>query len=281
MKTVNSVSRMMTLSKMMRKEGKSVGFVPTMGYLHEGHLSLAKTARKHTDIVVMSIFVNPAQFGPGEDFDRYPRDLKRDEELAGSAGVDILFYPSVKEMYPAGYATYVTVERLSEKLCGGLRPGHFKGVATVVTKLFGIIKPDIAYFGQKDAQQAMIIKKMADDLNMGVEVKVLPTIREKDGLAMSSRNVYLSEGERKDAGVLYESLRKAEGLIKEGERDAKKISGTIRDMIMARPGVKIDYVAIVDAKEFNEVRTISGETLIALAVFVGTTRLIDNIIIKG
>jgi len=280
MKTIESISRMSTYSKIVRKEGRSIGFVPTMGALHEGHLSLAKTARKHADVLVMSIFVNPIQFGPDEDLEKYPRAFKRDEELARSAGVDVVFYPSIKDMYPAGYATYVNVEGLTDTLCGAARPGHFRGVATIVTKLFHIVKPDIAYFGQKDAQQAILIKKMAEDLNLDIDIKVLPIIREKDGLAMSSRNTYLSPDERKDAAVLYQSLKKAEELMRSGERDAAKIIAAMTDMIKAKPNARVDYISIVDTKNLKDVSRISGEALIALAVFMGKTRLIDNIIVK-
>lgn len=272
---------MSTLVKILKKEGKSIGLVPTMGYLHEGHLSLVRAAKKHVDVVVMSIFVNPIQFGACEDFEKYPRDFKRDEELATSAGVDIIFAPRAEEMYPDGYATYVNIERLTETMCGRSRPGHFKGVTTVVAKLFDIVRPEIAYFGQKDAQQAIVIKKMAEDLNMGVEIKMMPIIRESDGLAMSSRNVYLSGPERKDAAVLYGSLKKAESLVKSGVRDAKKIAGTIEESIKAVPTAKIDYISITDTLELKEINKVSGETLMALAVFIGKTRLIDNIIVKG
>ena len=280
MKIIDSIPRMSTFSKILKKEGKVIGFVPTMGYLHEGHLSLIKTAKKHTDVVVVSVFVNPIQFGPGEDFDRYPRNLKRDEDLASLAGADVIFYPSTKEMYPKGYSTYVDVENLTEGLCGAARPGHFRGVATVVAKLFGIVKPDIAYFGQKDAQQAIVIKKMARDLNMGLELKVLPIIRESDGLAMSSRNINLSEPERKDALVLYQSLKKAESMIKEGERDPKKVIKAMEDIIGEKKPAKIDYLSIVDTENLKPVSQISGEVLVALAVFIGKTRLIDNIMIN-
>ena len=281
MKTVESISRMSTLVKMLKKEAKSIGFVPTMGYLHEGHMSLVNAAKKHTDVVVMSIFVNPIQFGPKEDFEKYPRDLKRDEETARAAGVDILFYPSVKDMYPEGYATYVDVKGLSEVLCGASRPGHFRGVATVVAKLFGIVKPTIAYFGQKDAQQAIIIKKMVEDLNMDVEVKAMPVVREKDGLAKSSRNIHLSEGERRDASILYQALQKAESLIKQGERDSKKIVKTMEEMIGQKPTAKIGYISITDAKSLKGLNAVSSEALIALAVYIGKTRLIDNVIAKA
>ena len=279
MKTIENILRMSTFVKMMKKEGKSIGFVPTMGYLHEGHMSLVKTAKKHTDVVVMSIFINPKQFGPNEDFEKYPRDLRHDEELARDAGVDVIFYPSLKDMYPEGYATYVTVEKLTDTLCGESRPGHFKGVATVVTKLFNIVRPDVAYFGQKDIQQALMIKKMAGDLNMGIDVKIVPIIREKDGLAMSSRNMYLSEAERKDAAVLYQSLKQAEAMIKQGERDTKRIVRMVEEIIRQKPVAKIDYVKAVDAKELKDIKIISGEVIIALAVFFGQTRLIDNITI--
>jgi len=280
MKTIENISRMSTFVKMMKKEGKSIGFVPTMGYLHEGHLSLVKAAKKHTDVVVMSIFVNPIQFGPKEDFKEYPKDLRHDEEMAGNAGVDVIFYPSLKDMYPQGYATYVTVDALTKNLCGVSRPGHFSGVATVVTKLFNIVKPDVAYFGQKDMQQALMIKKMASDLNMDTEVKIMPVVREKDGLAMSSRNTYLSEAERKDAAILYQSLKHAESLIRGGEKDAKKVIRAVEDMIKTKETARIDYAAIVDTKEFKDIRTMSGEIMIALAVFFGQIRLIDNIVVN-
>lgn len=279
MKTIENISRMSTFVKIIKKEGKSIGFVPTMGYLHEGHMSLVKAAKKHTDVVVMSVFVNPMQFGPKEDFEKYPKDLKRDEEMARDAGVDVVFYPSVKDMYPEGYATYVSVEKLTNTLCGESRPGHFKGVATVVTKLFNIVRPDVAYFGQKDMQQALIVKKIVSDLNMGVDVKIMPIVREKDGLAMSSRNTYLSDIERKDASILYQSIKHAEVLIKEGERDAKKIIKSVEEMIRQKSAARIDYIRVVDTKELKDIKAISGEIMVALAVFFGQTRLIDNIII--
>lgn len=261
----------------MRKEGKSIGLVPTMGSLHDGHLSLVKVAKKHTDVVVLSIFVNPMQFGPKEDYERYPRDLKHDEEMASEAGVDVIFYPSMKEMYPEGYATYVNVEKLTNNLCGVSRPGHFRGVATVVTKLFNIVKPEVAYFGQKDMQQALMIKKMAADLNMDTEVKITPIVREKDGLAMSSRNMYLSGTDRKDATVIYQALKNAEALIKSGERDAGKIVKVVEDMIRSKQSARIEYVKVVDIKELKDMKMISGEVMVATAVFFGNTRLIDNI----
>ena len=281
MKVVDNIQRMVMLSKILKKESKTIGFVPTMGYLHDGHLSLIKTAKQHTDVAVVSIFVNPKQFSKNEDLDNYPRDLKRDEEMARLAGSDVLFYPSAEDMYPEGYATYVDVERMSVSLCGASRPGHFRGVATVVAKLFGIVKPDIAYFGQKDAQQSIVIKKMVEDLNMDVEIKVLPTVREKDGLAMSSRNMYLSEKERKDALCLYQALAKAETAVKSGERNTVKIVKMMEDIVKEKPTARIDYIEAVDAKTLNPVDTISGDTLMALAVFIGKTRLIDNTILNS
>lgn len=280
MKVIDDIQRMAMLSKILKKESKTIGFIPTMGYLHDGHLSLIKTAKQHTDTAVVSVFVNPAQFSKKEDLDKYPRSLLRDEEMARLAGADVLFNPSAGDMYPEGYATYVEVERLSGPLCGRVRSGHFRGVATVVTKLFGIVKPDIAYFGQKDAQQSIIVKKMVEDLNMDIDIKVLPTVREKDGLAMSSRNIYLSEKERKDALCLSQALSKAEAAVKSGERDTPKIIKMMEGIIKDRPTARIDYVEAVDTKTLNPVDTVSGETLIALAVFIGDTRLIDNVILK-
>lgn len=263
-----------------RKKGKSIGFVPTMGYLHEGHLSLVRESVKENDVTVVSIFVNPIQFGPGEDFNRYPRDIERDKKLLEKEGVDYLFFPSNEEMYPAGYKTFVEVNELGKKLCGKSRPGHFKGVTTVVLKLFNIVQPDRAYFGQKDAQQAIIIKKMVQDLNLDVEIVVMPIVREEDGLAMSSRNVYLDEDERKNATVLYRSLKEAEKLIKGGEKDAEKIKNRMREIVMSYPKAVIDYIEIVDTEELNPVNPIKGKVLIALAVYIGKARLIDNIIVE-
>jgi len=276
MKTIENISRMSTFIKMMRKEGKSIGFVPTMGYLHEGHLSLVRAAKKHTDVVVMSIFVNPIQFEPGEDFKEYPRDLKHDEEVAREAGVDVIFYPSTEDMYPNGYATHVIVKELTCNLCGESRPDHFSGVATVVTKLFNIIKPEVVYFGQKDLQQALMIKKMVADLNMDIYVKIMPIVRGPDGLAMSSRNMYLSDGEKNDAAILHKSLKHAEILIKNGERDAGKIIKAVEDMIKTKQSARIEYVRVVDTKKLEDMKTISGPVAVALAVFFGSTRLIDN-----
>lgn len=281
MRLIRSPKKMCSLTSQLKKEGRRIGFVPTMGYLHEGHLSLIRRARKETEIVVVSIFVNPTQFGPNEDYKEYPRDLKRDKYLAKEVGTDIIFAPKVRDMYPSGYNTYVDVEQLTSGLCGAFRPGHFRGVTTVVTKLFNIVQPDIAYFGQKDAQQAIVIKRMVQDLNMGVRIKVLPIVREKDGLAMSSRNTYLTEEERRQAVTLYRSLQEAKNLIRAGERKASKVISRMQHMIMTGiDKVKIDYISIVDAEGLQPLRYLQGCVLIALAVWVGKTRLIDNIIVR-
>ena len=280
MKIISDIDKMKTYAKIMKKENKLVGFVPTMGYLHEGHLSLIKTARKQSDIVVASVFANPIQFGPKEDFKEYPKDIKRDEELAKSCGADIIFYPDKDDMYPPGFSTYVEEEALTKNLCGKVRLGHFRGVTTVVMKLFEIIKPDIVYFGQKDAQQALVIKKMIEDLNMDITMKILPIVREEDGLAMSSRNTYLTKSERKNATVLHKSLELAKESIDSGEKDTKKIIKKMRDLISKTPSAKIDYISITDTKSLKDIPTVKGEILIALAVFIGKTRLIDNIILN-
>jgi len=262
----------------LKRQGR-IGFVPTMGYLHEGHLGLVRAARRQSDFVVVSIFVNPIQFGPKEDFRRYPRDFNRDRRLLESAGADFIFYPDVKGMYPEGFATYVEVERLGEGLCGKSRPGHFRGVTTVVTKLFNIVLPDVAVFGAKDAQQAFVIRRMTRDLDFRTRVVILPTAREKDGLAMSSRNVYLTPEQRAEAPVLHRSLLLARQMIDKGERNAAKVKAAMRRMIGRESGGRIDYVEMVDTDELRPVRTITGETLVALAVFFGKTRLIDNTVI--
>lgn len=263
-----------------KARGKKIGFVPTMGYLHEGHLSLLRRAKKENDIVVMSIFVNPAQFGPREDYKRYPRDFKRDSRLAKKEGVNAIFYPAVTDMYLAGHSTYINVEDMSDVLCGRSRPGHFKGVATVVSKLANIVPADNAYLGQKDAQQAVIVKKMVRDLNIPIDIKVVHTVREKDGLAMSSRNVYLTKSERREAPAIFTSLVVAKKMIKRGERESRKIIKAIRDFMAKHSSAKIDYVAIVDTKNLKDVKRIKGEVLIAIAAYFGKTRLIDNIIMR-
>lgn len=282
MRVITKIKEMQRVADELRKEGKIIGVVPTMGYLHEGHLSLIRIAKEKSDIVITTIFVNPLQFAPNEDYDKYPRDFERDVKLAQSAGCDIIFHPSVEEMYPENFLTYVEVEKLTKVLEGEFRPTHFRGVTTVVAKLFNITKPHIAVFGQKDAQQALIIKQMVRDLNFDIEIIVAPIVRESDGLAMSSRNVYLSESERKDATVLYQSLKLAEKLIEEGERNSSVIISKMEDLIKSKPTAKIDYIAIVDPNTLEKVESLSEgkEYLIALAVRIGSTRLIDNTLVK-
>lgn len=267
------------INKIKRKR-KSIGFVPTMGFLHEGHLSLIRRADKDTGCVVVSIFVNPIQFGPKEDLKEYPRDLKRDLELCRKNGADIVFAPDAKSIYKNGFSTYVNVEGITDGLCGAFRPGHFKGVTTVVAKLFNIVKPDIAYFGQKDAQQAIVIKRMTEDLNMPVKIKMMPIVRERDGLAMSSRNIYLTPEEHKEALSLYSSLRLARDLYKKGERNPSRIVRKMRRLILKEKDAKIDYISIVDTGQLKELNKISRRALVAVAVRIGKTRLIDNIILN-
>lgn len=280
MKIIKTPPVMAKVALAYKRKGKTIGFVPTMGALHEGHLSLIRRAARENDIVAVSIFVNPMQFGPKEDFNKYPRNLKHDEMLCKKAGADIIFYPRPDNMYGSNYRTYITVSGLSEVLCGKSRPGHFRGVATVVAKLFNIIQPDIAYFGQKDAQQAIIIKKMSEDLNFSVKIKVMPTVREKDGLAMSSRNIYLNSHQRKDALVLSQALKNAEALINKGILDVRKITREMHRLISSKPSVRIDYIAAVDTKSLEPVKRISRGCLIALAVRIGKTRLIDNMLVE-
>ena len=281
MKITRTISDMSKAIEPVKKKQRTVGFVPTMGYLHKGHMSLVKKARNQNDMTVVSIFVNPAQFGPGEDYNKYPRDLARDEKLLNEEGVDVLFSPSVNEIYPEGYRTYVNVDQISEALCGRSRPGHFRGVTTIVMKLFNIVKPDTVYLGQKDAQQAVIIKRMAQDLDTGIAINVLPTVREKDGIAMSSRNVYLSEKERADAPVLWEALSAAKKLVDDGARDTERIKAEMRRLIITKKSARIDYVSVASLRELKELKEIEGGVLIALAVWIGKTRLIDNIVIGG
>ncbi|NTW05158.1 MAG: pantoate--beta-alanine ligase [Peptococcaceae bacterium] len=260
--------------------GKRVGFVPTMGYLHQGHLSLMQTATKDCEVVVASIFVNPTQFGPKEDFSEYPRDFVKDCRLLEAQGVDALFYPEVQEMYGDDFSTWVEVSGLGDSLCGKSRPGHFRGVATVVTKLFNIIQPDSAYFGQKDAQQSLVIKRMAQDLDLPVKVVIVPTVREKDGLAMSSRNVYLTPEQRAVAPVLYSSLQKAEQMVAEGEREIKKLESMVIDELAKHKDAEIDYVEIRSLPNLEKSDRLESFSLMALAVRFGQTRLIDNIILE-
>jgi pantoate--beta-alanine ligase len=252
-----------------------------MGALHEGHLSLIRRARRDNRKVVVSIFVNPSQFGPKEDFHAYPRNFRRDAKMCKREGVDIIFAPDARQVYTHNYKTWIQVKDLSACLCGRFRPGHFRGVATVVAKLFNIVQPDTAYFGQKDAQQAIIIKRMVQDLNMPVKIRVVPTVREKGGLALSSRNAYLSPGHKEAALVLFRSLRLAKELIRKGERGANNIIRRMKQLISLKNAVRIEYISIVDPISLNPVKNIDGKCLIALAVFIGNTRLIDNIIISA
>lgn len=280
MEIYRSIRALKKRTQEIKRKGRKIGLVPTMGFLHEGHMSLIRRARKEADNVIVSIFVNPAQFGPKEDFKKYPRDLKRDLDLCEREGADIIFAPEPREMYSEGHSTYVNVEKIEDALCGASRPGHFRGVATVVAKLFNIVLPDIAYFGQKDSQQAILIKKMAEDLNMSVKIKVMPIVREKYGLAMSSRNIYLSQKERVQAQSIYKSLKLAEALFDDGERNAGKIISKMRQVITKQHLAKIDYVAIVDTENLKGIKKISGQALVAVAAWFGKTRLIDNIILR-
>jgi pantoate--beta-alanine ligase len=277
MTIIESVAGMKALSREWRKAGRTIGFVPTMGYLHEGHLSLVRASKERTDVTVVSIFVNPTQFGPNEDFKKYPRDLHKDSAYLEKAGVDCLFHPEAAEIYPPGYRTYVEVQGLQDRLCGKSRPGHFRGVATVVLKLFDIVAPDAAFFGAKDAQQVLILRRMAADLDLDVEVVTCPLVREPDGLALSSRNAYLSSDERKAALSLSIGLRWAERAVAAGERDAAKIVAGIVAVLEAEPLARVDYVEAVDPETLEPVAELRGDVLVALAVFVGRTRLIDNV----
>ncbi len=280
MEIVTSIVRMKELADRWRKEGRVISFVPTMGYLHDGHLALMKMARNKGDILVISIFVNPVQFGPGEDFERYPRDFERDKRLAESIGVDVIFMPEVSEMYPEGFQTYVEVTEVSKPLCGKSRPGHFRGVTTVVAKLFNIVKPHLAIFGEKDYQQLQVIKRMVKDLNMDVEIVGHPIVREEDGLAMSSRNVYLSPDERKVALRISRSLEVARNLVKEGVNSSDDVIREVRKILTPDDKLKIDYVEIRDPESLESVSEITSPVLLAIAAFVGKARLIDNTILN-
>jgi pantoate--beta-alanine ligase len=281
MRIIKKVKQMQKIAEDLRKREKIIGFVPTMGALHEGHLKLIRETRKRSDILVVSIFVNPIQFGKGEDFKEYPRDIKGDLEKCRKEKVDIVFCPSVREMYPEPFYTYVDIEKLKDHLCGKYRKNHFRGVLTVVLKLFNIVKPHISAFGWKDAQQLIIIGQMIRDLNLNIKLLKVETVRQRDGLAMSSRNVYLSEEERKSAGVLYKALKYGKELIKKGERNPENVVKNIKDFILRNSkDAKIQYIEIVDLKELQPVKKIKGKVMIALAVYFGRARLIDNIRIK-
>ncbi|MFO7570536.1 MAG: pantoate--beta-alanine ligase [Smithellaceae bacterium] len=276
MKVIESIKEMQSHCEALRTAGRRISFVPTMGYLHEGHLSLMREARRSADHVVISIYVNPTQFGPKEDLSKYPRDFERDHKLAESAGVDVIFYPSNHEMYPECYQTYVDVEHVTKNLCGLSRAGHFRGVTTICCKLFNIVKPHSAIFGKKDYQQLATIKRMVADLNLDLEIIGLPTFREPDGLAMSSRNVYLSSEERPSALTLFRSLRLAQKLYADGERRASALIAAAEEIIKKAPHTNIDYIKICDAASLEDIGQIRGEAVMALAVKVGNTRLIDN-----
>jgi pantoate--beta-alanine ligase len=276
---VKIVKTIANYRKLRQKLAEPLGFVPTMGYLHEGHLELVRRARAENPSVAVSIFVNPTQFGPKEDFARYPRDPERDLALLEKEGTDVVFMPAAEEMYPTAFNSWVEVGKITEKLEGAARPGHFRGVATVVAKLFNIVRPDKAYFGQKDAQQLLVIKKMAKDLDMGVEVIAVPTVREPDGLAMSSRNTYLNAEERKQAVVLHQSLKLAQKLYADGEKDAKAILKQMTSLIGRQPLADIEYISIADCETLDELETLKPPVLISMAVRFGKTRLIDNVVV--
>jgi len=276
MKIIPAANEMQKYAESERLQGRKICLVPTMGYFHEGHLNLMREGRKRGDCLVVSLYVNPTQFAPTEDFAAYPRDFERDANLAEEVGVDVIFSPDNREMYPDGYQTYVEVKEVTNNLCGVSRPQFFRGVATVCTKLFNIVKPHVAIFGKKDFQQFVTIKRLVRDLNMAIEIVGLPTTREADGLAMSSRNVYLKPGEREAALSLSRSLRLAKALYDEGERDAAGILQRVKEFISGRPPARIDYAQICDGATMKDVVRIEGETVLALAVWVGKTRLIDN-----
>jgi len=279
MKSCKTIGEMRAASRAARHSGKRLGFVPTMGALHQGHISLVRAARARCDVVAVSIFVNPLQFGPNEDLAKYPRTFERDLELLEKEAVDILFAPTPEEMYPARVVTYVTVEGLSEKLCGKSRLGHFRGVTTVVAKLFHIVEPDLAFFGQKDAAQAAIIRRMVRDLNLPVEIEVCPIVREPDGLAMSSRNAYLSPQERKSALVLHRALTQVKSRFDQGERNAAALIEAGGQVLALEPAVRVDYFEIVDSATLDPLPELTSSALVAIAAFVGNTRLIDNILL--
>ena len=281
MRLISTVTEMQAICRELRRSGKSLGFVPTMGALHEGHLSLVRAARAHNQVVAASIFVNPLQFGPNEDFSKYPRAIERDKGLLVAEKVDLLFAPSSEEMYPKGAVTEVYVAGLSEKLDGNSRPGHFKGVTTVVAKLFEIVRPDRAYFGQKDAAQVAVLRKMVHDLNMDIELIVCPIVRDRDGLAMSSRNAYLTVEQRKQALVLNRALMRVQAMADRGEKNAAALREAGKQVIGEEPGARLDYFEIVDANTLESVEDIAKGALVAVAAYVGTTRLIDNLVLHG
>lgn len=279
MRVIDTVSEMQQQANLWRREGRIIGFVPTMGYLHEGHLALMRCAKERSDRVVVSVFVNPTQFAPGEDFERYPRDLDRDLGLMASEGVDAVFAPSVKEMYPEGYQTYVEVEEVTRPLCGAKRPGHFRGVTTVVAKLFHIVKPHVAVFGEKDYQQLLTIRRMVRDLAMDVEIVGHSIVREPDGLAMSSRNVYLSPDERTQARLLSQALAEAARLVQTGERDGLVLVSAVQRILAQGSSIRIDYAELRDAETLEEMGALDRPGVLVLAAYVGRARLIDNAVL--
>lgn len=280
MQIVSTIKEVRTQVKEWKKQGLTIGFVPTMGYLHEGHASLMHRARKECDKVVASIFVNPMQFGVNEDLDSYPRDLQADAKLCESIGVDLIFHPEVEEMYEQGFCSFVDMNGLTKELCGKSRPIHFRGVCTVVSKLFNIVTPDKAFFGQKDAQQLAVIRRMVKDLNMDIEIVGCPIIREEDGLAKSSRNTYLNEEERKAALILSQTICLGERLVRDGVRDAKELVAAMKENISREPLAKIDYVEVVSMDTIEKIELLEGAVLVAMAVYIGKTRLIDNFIVE-
>lgn len=279
MEIIRKIATVRKRIEQARRDGKRIGLVPTMGALHAGHMSLIDAAVQKCDYVVVSIFVNPTQFGPDEDLDEYPRDLEADSRLCEEAGVELIFAPDVGEMYPSPNMTWVNVAELTTGLCGRNRPGHFRGVTTVCNKLFNIVRPDVAFFGQKDAQQGIVIKRMVADTNLPLEIEICPTIREKDGLALSSRNKYLDAQQRKDALLLHEALTRARQMVQQGVRDSRQIIAAMNEILQSAPGVAVEYVSIVDPETLAQLDTITERAIIAVAAMVKTTRLIDNIIV--
>ena len=279
MDIVKTINQLRLAVQKGRAEGKTIGLVPTMGALHRGHASLIEAAVKKCDFVIVSIFVNPTQFGPNEDLDKYPRDLEGDAKICEQAGADIIFTPDVNEMYPDKIITWVEVEDLTDNLCGKSRPGHFKGVTTVCAKLFNVVCPDTAFFGQKDAQQAVVIKRMVKDLNMPLKIEICPTVREESGLAISSRNQYLSESEKKEAELLYAALEKCEEMVGKGVSNRGKLVDAMREMLAKSPNLNVEYISIVDMETLKDIDNITSGSLVAMAVKIGATRLIDNIIV--
>ncbi|MEW6375562.1 MAG: pantoate--beta-alanine ligase [Thermodesulfobacteriota bacterium] len=280
MEVIKTIKEMKELASYARRAGKTLAFVPTMGFFHDGHLSLMREGRRRGDLLIVSLFVNPTQFGPNEDFKNYPRDFERDRKMAEEVGVDILFAPEAIEMYPPNHQTIVRVEKVTQNLCGKSRPTHFQGVTTVVMMLFEIVMPHVAIFGEKDYQQLVTIQRMVRDFHMSVEVLGMPTVREEDGLAMSSRNTYLLPEERKAALSLYRSLQEAKGLLQKGERKADRILHEVKGILRSEPLVRIDYVQICDAYTLQDVDIIDGDVIVALAVYLGKTRLIDNLVFR-